>query len=68
VSPIEILRGATVYPARWLGVDGTVGTLEPGKRADVLILEANSLERITNIRSAWAVVHDGKIALGPQAR
>jgi imidazolonepropionase-like amidohydrolase len=68
VSPVEILRGATIYPARWLGVDSTVGTLEPGKRADILILEANPLERITNIRSAWAVVHDGKLVFGPQTR
>ena len=68
VSPVEILRGATIYPARWLGVDSTVGTLESGKRADILILETNPLERITNIRSAWVVVHDGKIAFGPQAK
>lgn len=68
VSPVEILRGATIYPARWLGVDSTVGTLEPGKRADILIVEANPLERITNIRSAWVVVHEGKIAFGPQAK
>lgn len=68
VSPAEILRGATVYPARWLGVDSTVGTLEPGKRADILILEANPLERITNIRTAWAVVYGGKIVSGPQRK
>lgn len=68
VSPAEILRGATIYPARWLGVDSIVGTLEPGKRADILILESNPLERITNIRSVWAVVHDGKIVSGPPAK
>ena len=66
ISPAEILRGATIYPARWLGVDSTVGTLEPGKRADILILEANPLERITNIRSTWAVVHVGKLVLDPR--
>jgi hypothetical protein len=66
ISPAEILRGATIYPARWLGVDSTMGTLEPGKRADILILEANPLDRITNIRSAWAVVSRGKIISGPQ--
>jgi imidazolonepropionase-like amidohydrolase len=66
ISPAEILRGATIYPARWLGVDSTVGTLEPGKRADILILEANPLERITNIRSAWTVLSRGRIILGPK--
>lgn len=65
VSPAEILRGATIYPARWLGVDSTVGSLEPGKRADILVLEANPLERITNIRSAWAVVYGGRVVSGP---
>ena len=68
VSPVEILRGATIYPARWLGVDSIVGTLEPGKQADILILEANPLDRITNIRSAWAVVHDGKLVFGPRTK
>lgn len=68
MSPAEILRGATIYPAQWLGVDSTVGTLEPGKRADILILGANPLERITNIRSAWVVVNRGKIVSGPQPR
>ncbi len=68
LSPAEILRGATIYPARWLGVDSTVGTLEPGKRADILILETNPLERITNIRSAWAVVYGGKLVLDPKTK
>jgi hypothetical protein len=68
VSPVEILRGATIYPARWLGVDSTVGTVEAGKRADILILEANPLDRITNIRSAWAVVHDGKLVFDARTK
>jgi hypothetical protein len=68
MTPAEFLRGATIYPARWLGVDSMVGTLDPRKRADILILEANPLERITNIRSAWAVVHDGKLVLDPRTK
>lgn len=61
VSPLEILREATLYPAQWLGVEDRSGTLDQGKRADILILEANPLERIENIRSWWRVVYAGQV-------
>jgi imidazolonepropionase-like amidohydrolase len=61
LDPREILRGATIYPAQFLGVSDSVGVLQPGTRADILILDANPLERIENIRSVWNVVHDGRL-------
>jgi hypothetical protein len=61
VSNVEILRGATIYPAQFLGLDDSVGTLTRGRRADIVILEANPLERIENIRSVWKVVRHGKV-------
>lgn len=64
VSPIEILRGSTIYPAGFMGVEDSVGTIARGKRADVVILDSNPLERIENIRSVRLVVHAGKVFQG----
>lgn len=43
-NPLEALRAATLSGAELLGVDDEVGTLEVGKRADILIYNANPLE------------------------
>lgn len=61
VSPLEILRGATLYPAQFLGLEDSAGTITRGRRADLVILDANPLERIQNIRSVWRVVYRGRI-------
>jgi hypothetical protein len=61
VRPIEVLRGATLYPAEFLGREDSVGTIARGKRADIVILDANPLVRMEHIRSVWRVVHDGKL-------
>ena len=41
---VEALRAVTIYPARLLGIDGRVGSIEPGKLADLVVLDANPLE------------------------
>lgn len=61
VRPIDVLRAATLYPAQFLGLEDSVGTIARGKRADIVILDANPLARMQNIRSVWRVVHDGKL-------
>jgi len=61
VSMIEILRGATIYPAQWLGVDNQFGSIEPGKTADIVILDADPLQDIENLGAITAVIQDGLI-------
>jgi imidazolonepropionase-like amidohydrolase len=58
-TPMEAIQSATIVPARAMGVDKEVGTIEAGKRADVVILGANPLESIRNIRTVEFVVTNG---------
>jgi len=46
-------------PARVMGLDKELGTVEAGKRADVMILAANPLESIHNIRKVECVITNG---------
>ena len=58
-TPMEAIQAATIVPARVMGLDKEVGTVEPGKRADVIILDANPLESIRNIRKVEFVITNG---------
>ncbi len=61
VSEVEILRGATLYPARWLGAAERIGSISPGKEANVLVVSGNPLEAIEHIRSTFLVIQKGEI-------
>jgi imidazolonepropionase-like amidohydrolase len=58
-TPMEAIQAATIVPARMMGLDKEVGTVEPGKRADVIILDGNPLESIHNIRKVEFVITNG---------
>jgi imidazolonepropionase-like amidohydrolase len=60
-TPMEAIRAATIVPARVMGVDQEVGTIEVGKRADVILLDANPLESIHNIRRVKYVITNGTL-------
>jgi hypothetical protein len=64
VSEAEIIKGATIYPAEWLGIDDRLGSIMPGKQANILVVEANPLEDISNLEAVFMVVHKGN-ALSP---
>ncbi|MFT3738669.1 MAG: amidohydrolase family protein [Breznakibacter sp.] len=55
----ETLRSATILPAQALGVADETGTVEPGKWADLLILDQNPLTGIGYIRSTYGVYCNG---------
>jgi imidazolonepropionase-like amidohydrolase len=42
-------------------LDAELGTIERGKRADLIVLDANPLDRIQNIRSVRWTVRDGRL-------
>jgi imidazolonepropionase-like amidohydrolase len=58
---MEALQAATLNPARYLGKDKDLGTVEKSKLADLVLLAANPLEDIDNSRKIEAVVFGGKL-------
>ena len=60
LGPAEALRTATLHPARYMGRLNELGTVEEGKLADLVLLDANPLEDITHTREIAAVVVDGR--------
>jgi imidazolonepropionase-like amidohydrolase len=58
-TPMEAIQAATIVPARVMGLDKELGTVEAGKRADVIILDGNPLESIHNIRKVEFVITNG---------
>jgi imidazolonepropionase-like amidohydrolase len=58
---MEALQAATSVAATAMRVANDVGTIEKGKRADLLVLDANPLDNISNIRTVRFVMKDGKM-------
>ncbi|MGC2718448.1 MAG: amidohydrolase family protein [Candidatus Acidiferrales bacterium] len=58
-TPLEAIQAATIVPARVMKLDGELGTVETGKRADLIIVGANPLESIHNIRKVESVITNG---------
>jgi len=61
LSDAEIIKGATIYPAQWLGIADQSGSILPNKKASILILNKNPLEDIRNIKTTHTVLQNGKI-------
>jgi imidazolonepropionase-like amidohydrolase len=61
LSPMQALQAATLNPARFLGREKDLGTVEAGKIADLVLLDANPLDNIGNTRKIAAVVYGGRV-------
>jgi hypothetical protein len=61
MKPMEVLK-ATTYNGAWaIGRTDQIGSLEPGKAADFVVLNANPLENIGNVRQVFRTVKNGTI-------
>ncbi|HTZ95173.1 MAG TPA: amidohydrolase family protein [Terriglobales bacterium] len=58
-TPMEAIQAATIVPARVMKLDKEVGTVETGKRADLVILDGNPMEEIQNTRKVEYVITNG---------
>jgi imidazolonepropionase-like amidohydrolase len=59
MSPVDALRAGTIRAAECCRVETEVGTLEPGKRADLITFAGNPLEDIADIERTRIVVKNG---------
>jgi imidazolonepropionase-like amidohydrolase len=64
MTPMEALRCATLGGARYLGLDGDLGSIEPGKLADLVVLGANPLQDLQHTRDVRYVVVNGRVYEG----
>lgn len=60
-TPLEALQMGTLSSATILGFEDILGTVEENKSANLVVLSANPLESISNIRAITHVVHDGRM-------
>ena len=60
LRPYEVLRAATVAPATFLGKADEFGTIQVGRRADLLLVERNPLENLATLREPLAVMVRGQ--------
>ena len=58
--PIEVLRMATMGGASLVGAQADLGSLEPGKLGDVVLLDANPLDDVRNTQKIWRVIKGGR--------
>lgn len=65
LTPMEALQSATQNPAAFLGRLDSLGTIERGKIADLILLDADPLEDIRNVQKINAVVFGGKVISKP---
>jgi len=61
MTPIEALRAATINSAELLGRSGEIGTLEPGKFADIVAVDGDPLADITVMEKVVFVMKGGEI-------
>lgn len=61
MKPHNVLRCATIFGAEAIGLDGDLGSLEPGKLADLIIYDKNPLENIRNTNTIHWVMKNGEL-------
>ncbi len=59
LTPLQAIQAATIVPARALGLDAEIGTVARGKRADLVVLDADPLVEISALRRTRYVVTNG---------
>ena len=61
LSPADAIRTATIIPAEAMGLAADLGTIEPGKLADLVVVDGNPLANISDIRRTRYTIKDGVV-------
>jgi Tol biopolymer transport system component/imidazolonepropionase-like amidohydrolase len=61
MSPLQALRTATIDPATYLGMDADIGSLEPGKLADVIVIDGNPLHNLRDSEKVSYTMVNGRL-------
>jgi imidazolonepropionase-like amidohydrolase len=64
LKPLEVIRIGTIFGAEAIGFGEDLGSLEPGKLADLIVLDKNPLENIRNTESIRMVMKNGRLYQG----
>ena len=62
LPPRDALLAATRVPAAWLGIDEQVGSVEPGKRADLIAMRDDPTVTVAALRTLHWVMKDGRVS------
>jgi len=61
LSPMEVIRAATYWPAVMMGVDDTVGTISAGQKADIIAVRGDVLKHINLLQNVHLVMKGGVV-------
>ena len=68
MTPLQALQSATTAAASMLGVSDELGTISPGKQADLIAVTADPTQDISALRTIRLVVKNGKVIRNDLAR
>jgi len=61
LTPMQALAASTIVPARWFGAEREWGSIAPGRRADLVLLDADPLRDIRNTTRISSVLVGGRV-------
>ncbi|MFT5352151.1 MAG: imidazolonepropionase-like amidohydrolase [Gammaproteobacteria bacterium] len=61
MTPLQVIRAMTVNAAHHLGVDNETGTIAVNKQADIVIVDGEPLNNISDLRNVWLVLKNGQV-------
>lgn len=63
MTPIQIIIASTKNAASVVGLEKEIGTLEPGKVADLLVVDGNPLQNLKDLSNLRLVIHNGVVVI-----
>ena len=67
LSVVQLLKAATINAAKGFGLENEIGTVTEGKKADLLILNQNPLDNLSNLNSVMTILKDGVVVTAKDA-